>query len=447
MHSRSPNVLFKRSILIGVAVAYLVSLACGLLVAHFLAEKSYDLYVSPTFEAMDRLELQQATKANQEGGRALTEYMRSLDQAFGGKHYLLSSDGVDLVTGQSHTSLLPVRPNKRYRGYDHGVFHLAQLSNDGRFCFAVYGTSNKTGPATWAYFAVCIVVTTGLLLFSLMYLVFPLRRIRDALSRFGNGQMELRIVSQRTDEIGQVAATFNGMAERVEQSFRTERSLLQDISHELRAPLARLKLAVHLAKSERSDDLTEQIERNVNKLSALVAEITEFHQRWSIIENSGPREDADLQQIVMNVVRDSLIEAASHCITIEVVQIPVILRNARPDLISRALENVLRNAIIHSHSNSKIEVAMMRNTSEVSVTVRDFGEGVPSEVLERIFDPFYREQSSHSEQSGLGLGLSIARRGIQWHGGTLWAENAKPGLKLIVILPVNDTATRMSCLP
>ena len=90
---------------------------------------------------------------------------------------------------------------------------------------------------------------------------------------------------------------------------------------------------------------------------------------------------------------------------------------------------------------------MMRDTSEVSVTVRDFGEGVPSEVLERIFDPFYREQSSHSEQSGLGLGLSIARRGIQWHGGTLWAENAKPGLKLIVIFPLNDAATRMGCLP
>jgi signal transduction histidine kinase len=430
--------LFKRSILIGVAVAYLVSLACGLLVAHFIAEKSYNRYVSPTFEAMDRLELQQATKANQEGGRALIDYMRSLDQAFGGKHYLLSGDGIDLVTGQSKAFLLPIRPHKRYRGYDHGVFHLAQLSDDGHFCFAVYGTSNETGPATWAYFAVCIIVTTGLLLFSLLYLVFPLRRIRDALGRFGNGQMELRIASQRTDEIGQVAATFNGMAERVEQSFRTERALLQDISHELRAPLARLELAVRLAKSERTDDLTEQIERNVNKLSALVGEITEFHQRWSVIENSWPLEDVDLAQIVTGVVRDALIEAAPHFITIEVVPISVTLHSARCDLISRALENILRNAIIHSHSNSKIEVAMMRDASEVSVTVRDFGEGVPLEGLERIFDPFYREQSSRNEQSGLGLGLSIARRGIQWHGGTLRAENAKPGLKLIAIFPVNQ---------
>jgi two-component system sensor histidine kinase PfeS len=84
----------------------------------------------------------------------------------------------------------------------------------------------------------------------------------------------------------------------------------------------------------------------------------------------------------------------------------------------------------------------------VSVTVRDFGEGVPSEGLERIFDPFHREQSSLNEQSGLGPGLSIGRCGIQWHGGTLWAENANPGLKLIAIFPVKDAAShrRGRCL-
>ena len=179
----------------------------------------------------------------------------------------------------SRAQLLPTPPNRRYRGYAGGVFHLAQRSDDGKFWFAVFGTSNKTGPATWAYFVACILVTTALLLFSLLYLVFPLRRIRDALRLFGHGQMDMRIVSERSDEIGQVAATFNGMAEQIEQSFRTERSLLQDISHELRAPLARLELAVHLAKRERDDELLKLIETNVKKLSALVGEITEFHQR------------------------------------------------------------------------------------------------------------------------------------------------------------------------
>jgi signal transduction histidine kinase len=99
--------------------------------------------------------------------------------------------------------------------------------------------------------------------------------------------------------------------------------------------------------------------------------------------------------------------------------------------VSRVLENILRNAIIHSTAASRIEVRMASDNNEVSVTVRDFGMGVAPEKLDRIFDPFHREESPRNERSGLGLGLSIARRGMQWHGGTLRAENADPGLRLI----------------
>jgi signal transduction histidine kinase len=168
----------------------LTSLISGYFVAQVIAQKSYDRYVSPTYEAMDRLELDQARAAlQQHGAQGVATYMASLDAAFGGKHFLLSKDGIDLTAGKSG-ALLPAAHSRRFRGYIHGVFHLAQL--------------------------------------------------------FGDGQMGMRVISRRQDEIGQVAATFNAMAERVEQSFRTERSLLQDISHELRAPLARLTLAVHL---------------------------------------------------------------------------------------------------------------------------------------------------------------------------------------------------------
>lgn len=431
--------MLRRSILIGVSLAYLVSLVCGFFVAQVIAQKSYDHYVSPTFEAMDRLELDQARKTFQEGGQAaLAAYIDSLDQAFGGKHFLLSKNGIDLTSGKSETALLPAGQVSRLRGYTHGVFHLAQLSDDGQNWFAVLGTANESGPVTWPYFAVCIIVTTGLLLFSLFYLVFPLRRIRDALSSFGNGQMGMRVVSRRKDEIGQVAGSFNAMAERIEQSFRTERSLLQDISHELRAPLARLTLAVHLAKQERDDNLLKQIEANVKKLSVLVGEITEFHQRWSAVENSAPLETVDLEQVVKDVVRDGTLEAASRSITIELDSLPVMLRNARPDLIGRVLENVLRNAIIHSSTGSRILMQMSRDQNAATVIVRDFGAGVASDRLERIFDPFYREEKSTNERSGLGLGLSIARRGVQWHGGTLRAENASPGLRLIASFPLGD---------
>jgi signal transduction histidine kinase len=430
----------KRSILIGVTVAYIVSLVCGFVVAHVLAKKSYNMYVAPTFEAMDRLELNQARSALGRGGNAaLKEYMESLDRAFGGRHYLLKSDGTDLVTGQPKVFLLPPQAGTRYRGYDGGAFHLAQLSDDGQVWFAVFGSSAVTGPATWAYFAVCVVVTTGLLLFSLLYLVFPLRAIRDALGQFGTGQMDKRINISRGDEIGQVAASFNTMAERVEQSFRTERSLLQDISHELRAPLARLNLAVHLAKQERPDASTEQIERNVKKLTALVGEITEFHQKWSTVENSQPLEAVNLDEVLQEVCEDVQLEAASRSIAIELTAIPIELPNARPELIGRVFGNILRNAVIYAPVGSRILVDLQRKGEEAVVTVRDFGGGVAEENLERIFDPFYREVDEQDQRAGLGLGLSIARRGVQWHGGTLKAENADPGLRLTAIFPINPS--------
>jgi two-component system sensor histidine kinase CpxA len=431
------------SILIGVMCAYIVSLLCGFAVANVLARENYNASVIPTYHAMDELELEEARSAlEKDGPEALGSYLNRLDHAFGGRHFLLSSDGADLVTGTARAALLPEAPATQYRGHTSGVFHLARRSSDGRYWFAVLGSRNETGPATWAYFAVCVVVTTLLLLFSLFYLVFPLRRIRDALRSFGDGQMTMRLISRRKDEIGQLAGTFDSMAERIEQSFRTERLLLQDVSHELRAPLARLSLAVHLAKREREDELLSQVETNVRKLSALVGEITDFHQRWSTIENSRQFESIDLKQLVEDSVRESNLEASSRSIRITLEAAPVVLENARPDLIGRVIENVLRNAIIHSQTGSQIEVSLTRNDSDAIVSVRDFGTGVSGELLERIFDPFYKGHSPSAEHSGLGLGLSIARRGVQWHGGSLRAENALPGLRLVAIFPLGVSSTR-----
>ncbi len=435
----------NRSVLIGVMIAYLLSLLCGFIVASVISRESYKVGVSPTFEAMDQLELEEATSTLQrEGPAALGYYLNHLDRAFGGRHFLLSATGTNLASGDSQSSLLPQPPALRYRGYIQGVFHLARRSDDGNFWFTVVGTANQQGPATWTYFLVCAVVTTGLLLFSLLYLVFPLRRIRDAMVGFGRGDMNRRLPSSRLDEVGQLSESFNAMAEQIERSFRTERALLQDVSHELRAPLARLKLAVHLAKQERSEELFGQIESNVQRLSSLVGEITEFHQTWSTSENECPLEDVDLEEIVRAVVGESAIEAAMHSVELDISSHRVVLKAARPDLIHRVFGNILRNAILHSRQGAKIDVCVAEDGGNAIITVRDFGRGTAPELLERIFEPFYREPRADGASPGLGLGLSIARRGTQWHGGSLRAENAKPGLKLIATFPLNGSVPQPS---
>ncbi len=187
-------------------LAYLLSLLCGFVVASYISQQSYKADVVPTFAAMDRIELEEASSTLQrEGPAALGFYLRRLDRAFGGQHFLLSSAGISLVDGSSRSSLLLQSPATQYRGYIHGVFRLVRRSDDGRFWLPVVGTENQQGPATWAYFLVCAVVTTGLLLFSLLYLVFPLRRIRDAMVEFGQGTMSRRLPSLRQDEVGQLA--------------------------------------------------------------------------------------------------------------------------------------------------------------------------------------------------------------------------------------------------
>ena len=432
-----------RSVLLGVMVAYLFSLLCGLVVANIISRESYKVDVTPTFEAMDQLELEEAISTLQRAGpAALRSYLNHLDRVFGGRHFLLSSAGTDLVAGGSQSSQLPQSPASRYRGYTHGVFHLARRSDDGRFWFAVVGTANQQGPATWTYFLVCAFVTTGLLLFSLLYLVFPLRRIRDAMVEFGHGNMNRRIPSSRLDEVGQLSTSFNAMAEQIERSFRTERALLQDVSHELRAPLARLKLAIHLAKQERRDELFGQIESNVQRLGSLVGEITAFHQTWSTSEHHQPLENVDLEQVVKAVIEEIAIEAAMYSMELRVSSQRVVLLAARPDLIHRVFGNILRNAILHSWQGSRIEVCIREDGGDAILSVRDFGRGVAPEFLERIFEPFYREQSTDGTTPGLGLGLSIARRGAQWHGGSLRAENAEPGLRLIATFPLDGSVPR-----
>jgi len=430
----------NRSVLVGVTVAYLVSLLSGFIVATIISRESYNYGVAPTFEAMDKLELEEAVGIFQkEGPLALSAYLNHLDVIFKDKHYLISANGIDLTNGSSQQPLLMKPLASRFRGFVHGVFHLAQRSEDGRFWLIVVGPANEQQPTTWTYFVVCALVTTGLLLFSLFYLVFPLRRIRDAMVAFGRGEMGRRLPLDRRDEIGQLSNSFNAMAEQIERSFRSERALLQDVSHELRAPVARLSLAVHLAKAERDDELLSQIDSNVQRLASLVGEITAFHQTWSTSENDHPLMDIDLDQLVREVVRESKIEAAMHSVELGVTSRSVVLRSARPDLITRVIGNILRNAILHSWQGSRVEVSLGVDNGNAVIVVRDFGKGMAPELLERIFEPFFREQKAAGSIPGLGLGLSIARRGAQWHGGTLRAENAEPGLKLIATFPLQGS--------
>jgi two-component system sensor histidine kinase CpxA len=263
-----------------------------------------------------------------------------------------------------------------------------------------------------------------------------LRRLRRTVERFGRGDLSARTHSTRRDEIGDLSRAFDRMAERTETLLNAERRLLLDVSHELRTPLARLRFAVELART--STDLEKalgRIRKDVERLATLVDELLQLTRAEGDPSSVTPVL-VHLHELLRSLVEDCALEAEmQRCELVLNVDRPATLRGER-ELLRRAVENVLRNAIRHAPEGTAVRVDLGLGADAVTITVRDHGPGVPEESLEDIFEPFYRLGDDRGRSSGgVGLGLSIARRAVQLHRGRLSARNAAPGLLVTIELP------------
>jgi two-component system sensor histidine kinase CpxA len=268
------------------------------------------------------------------------------------------------------------------------------------------------------------------------HLTSPVRQLQKAVERFGRGDLSARVGSTRRDELGQLARTFDRMAGRIRTLLGAERRLLLDVSHELRSPLARLGVAVELARS--GDDLDSnlnRIQKESDRLNSLVGQLLQV-TRAEGDPNSLRRDHVRLDQLVQQLVDDSRIEASAHGCELQYESREPVTVEGDPELLRRAVENVIRNAIRYSPKATTVEVMLVKHDGKAVVEVRDHGPGVPDEALPRLFDPFYRVESDRNRVSGgIGLGLSIARRAIELHKGSIRARNAQPGLEVEMELP------------
>jgi two-component system sensor histidine kinase CpxA len=215
------------------------------------------------------------------------------------------------------------------------------------------------------------------------------------------------------------------MAERIQTLLAAERRLLLDISHELRSPLARLGVAVELARS--GDDQAaalDRIQKEADRLNDLVGELLQV-TRAEGDPTSIRRELVRLDELVRDIVETNRIEATARGCELALEVSGAVQIEGQPELLRRAIENVLRNAIPHTPTGTTVEIGLRGST----ICVRDYGSGVPEDELPRIFDPFYRVENDRDRSSGgVGLGLAIARRAVELHHGSLHARNANPGL-------------------
>jgi signal transduction histidine kinase len=339
-----------RSLYVAVLLAMLVTLSISLLAFIAISDHVQKQYLYPVFEAMDELELESARTAWNEGGAAaVSSYEERLNHLFGSLHYILNSDGVDIVSGRRRADLLPPSPASASRGRVNGQYVVTHRSTDGHYWLVAV---DPRQPSPWTLFPYYVLVmgVTGLLCWlAAVGVVSPLRKVTVMVERFGRGDLSIRVNLRRRDEIGELAKSFDAMAERLQTLVMSERRLLQDISHELRSPLTRLKLAVRLTRTATDQNVAlDRVERETNRITALVSEIVEMTQMEG---DPGSRriQSVNIGQVVRETMDDCRVEAqlfrgcelrVEGQLSIEV--------SGNQELLRRAVENVLRNAIRYS---------------------------------------------------------------------------------------------------
>lgn len=304
---------------------------------------------------------------------------------------------------------------------------------------------------TQAFRIALAVLISGIICYWLTwYLTRPILRLRTASHQLAAGDLTARAgpeVARRRDELGDLVRDFNRMAERIEALVTSQRQLLSDISHELRSPLARLSVALGLARQRAPNEATgalDRIEQEAERLNEMIGRLLTLARMQEAAEPP-QKSTVDLEELVAEVAADAAFEAQEHQCTVRLVSAEPCQTQGSPDLLRSAVENVVRNAIRYTRPGTEVELSLKaprNNYAWAEITVRDRGPGVPEAELPNLFRPFYRvTRARERETGGAGLGLAITERAVSLHGGAVHAVNRpEGGLEVQIRLPADKAA-------
>lgn len=345
----------------------------------------------------------------------------------------LVSQRIQSARGGQYIFVAELPPQPQLLSYDH-LLHLVAMSLiGGAFCY-------------WLA----------------RYLTAPVKKLRKATNELANGNLSARVgpsLGKRRDELASLGADFDVMAEQIESLLKAQRRLLGDISHELRSPLARLNVALELARQRAGSEATSALARIQHEAETLNDMIGQLLALTRL--ETGAREISknrfDLAQLVRKISDDADFEARSRRRSVRLGPTDSCIIEGNEELLRPAIENVVRNAVHYTAENSSVEIDLKvdgsssigRSTSAgvhdssnkfAEISVRDHGDGLPESVLGEIFRPFYRVDDARDRESGgTGLGLAITERAVRLHGGTVTAVNApRGGLVITIRLPVSQ---------
>lgn len=409
----------------------------------------------------------QATQAFESGGvPALKAWLQARPAEILGLTYITDSRGREML-GRSVPDFLS-DPPQRLAASRGSLLHpvirsvggpLVLVGPDGKAFHVIVGPL-RSGPHIFgelempgvsaATLMIALVVSALVCFFLARYLVAPVDQLRRATRQIAAGDLNVRVspkLKGRHDELGLLASDLDTMSERVRNLLELKQQLLRDVSHELRSPLARLQLAVSLARRQENGDVARHLARiacEADRLEQLIARtlrLASLERPMQGLEST----PLDLAELLDNIVADVSIEAEAHgCSVALSCTGPLELRGDQ-ELLRSALENVIRNAVRYSPPDSQVAITARRRGNEIEVIVQDAGPGVPEKDLGLIFEPFYRVDAARDRAvGGDGLGLAIAARSVAIHGGTIVARNlGTNGLAVHIVVPALEALTRL----
>jgi two-component system, OmpR family, sensor histidine kinase CpxA len=450
-----------RSLFLRIFLSFWLALALFVAIAILVTAALRPTREMSSVETLQPKLLSEAVEAYQTGGTPkLRDYLRNLHDTQHIRSVLYDQQGNlvghgvppwfnEVASGQRHTAdTLWGRLNPHFQ-----MLRASMTASDGRRYVLVTelppGETAMFGPNGIPVLGIFIgILTSGIVCYFLArYLSSPVVRLRQATQKLAAGDLSARVtgrISSSGDEISQLVRDFNQMAEQIENLVNAQSRLLKDISHELRSPLARLIVALELARQRTGSDaqsILDRISLESSRMNELIGSLMTI-SRLESGAGSARKIPVDLEQVIDEVARDAAFEAQTRNCQVEaeiVDELPVI---GDPALLHSAIENVVRNATRYTREGTTVKIhaqAVERSGKrEAVIRVRDSGSGVPAEDLDKIFRPFYRVDDARVRATGgVGLGLAITDHAVRLHGGSVKASNLpEGGLSVEIRLPL-----------
>jgi signal transduction histidine kinase len=407
------------------------------------------------FEGRDQIIGEVAAALARGGERGLKNWLHENPRPVRGTVLLVTNERGDELLGRAMPrelrALLNTRPPGRrpdrppnFQGVQLTPLITGPDGGEYRLLFArapdtLYGIMMWPGTQV-AVLSIALLAAAVVSLLLARYTSWPIVRLQKASRSLAAGALDTRVgapFTRRGDEVGTLARDFDAMAERIQALVTAKETLLRDVSHEFRSPLARIRMALALAErragTAAQPDLA-RIEREAERLDKLVGQVMTLTR---LKTTEAPRGDlVRLDTLVAEIVDDAKFECPDA--KIEYAPTREVSLRGDADGLKSAIENVVRNALTYGDRSKPIEVRVDSSAHLATVHVLDRGPGVPEAELERIFEPFYRtDKSRDHRQDGQGIGLAITARVTELHGGKVAARNrAEGGLEIVIELPL-----------